>query len=278
MYNAAKAYRETQVTTTSPGQVLLMLYDGALNYLSRAKERIDANDPAGKGILISKALDVINELASSLNAEKGGKLAGNLNELYFYCNKRLFMANLKMDKAMIDEVMKILGGLRSAYSQILDMPEAVAAAKEVEMNRKAAPQQAAVPMKGGGAAAPMPLAAKQARMRGAYGQQSAESAPHDTAVETAVRDEAPAVTPAPSAFSVPSGPSVPCAVPAAPVTAQNAAHDDASLVAKEEKPVPVLEAGFDPPLPVPGAESPPPGLLGANRRLAASALYRKFSS
>lgn len=127
MRQAAKAYFETQVITTSQGQILIMLYDGAIKFLNMAKERMEAKDYAGKGKLISSAIDVINELASSLNAEKGGDLAANLNELYFYCNKRLFMANSRMDQGMIDEVIKILSGIRSAYAQIIDTPEAVAA-------------------------------------------------------------------------------------------------------------------------------------------------------
>ncbi|MDL2210631.1 flagellar export chaperone FliS, partial [Desulfovibrio sp. OttesenSCG-928-O18] len=127
MRQAARAYFETQVTTTSQGQILIMLYDGAIKFLNQAKERMEAKDYAGKGKLISNAIDVINELASSLNAEKGGDLATNLNELYFYCNKRLFMANSRMDSAGIDEVIKILSGIRSAYAQIVDSPEAVAA-------------------------------------------------------------------------------------------------------------------------------------------------------
>lgn len=128
MQKAAKAYFQTQVATTSQGKLLLMLYDGCIKFLNQAKGKIEERDYAQKGILISKALDVINELDSSLNAEKGGDLAENLHKLYFYCSTRLLNANLKMNTAYIDEVIKILTGLRSAYAQIIDTPEATAAA------------------------------------------------------------------------------------------------------------------------------------------------------
>lgn len=128
MQKAAKAYFQTQVATTSQGKLLLMLYDGCIKFLNQAKVKIDERDYAQKGILISKALDVINELDSSLNAEKGGDLAENLHKLYFYCSTRLLNANLKMNVDYIDEVIKILSGLRSAYAQIIDTPEATAAA------------------------------------------------------------------------------------------------------------------------------------------------------
>ncbi|WP_022660862.1 flagellar export chaperone FliS [Paucidesulfovibrio longus] len=122
MSKAAHAYLATQVTTTSQGQLLVMLYDAAIKFLKQAKERIEAKDYAKKGILISRAMDIISELANSLNRDKGGKLADNLDSLYMFCNIRLAKANLKMDVRMIDEVLNILTNIRSAYAQIV--PEA----------------------------------------------------------------------------------------------------------------------------------------------------------
>ena len=130
MHKAVNTYFQTQMTTTTQGDVLLSLYDAAIRFLTEAKERIDAKDPGGKGNLISKALDIIAELDSTLNIEKGKDLAQNLHQLYFFCSKHLLMANLKMSKPMIDEVIKILAGLRDAYSQIANQPEAQAAGRE----------------------------------------------------------------------------------------------------------------------------------------------------
>ncbi|EPR31086.1 flagellar protein FliS [Alkalidesulfovibrio alkalitolerans DSM 16529] len=118
MHKATRAYIATQVGTTSQADLLILLYDGAMKYLSQAKERIQARDFKGKGQLLAKASDVINELQSSLNKEKGGEIAENLSRLYFYCNSRLLMANLKMDTEAIDQVINILKGLRSAYAEI----------------------------------------------------------------------------------------------------------------------------------------------------------------
>lgn len=118
MLNGAKAYLQTQVNTVNRIEVLLMLYDAAVKNLTQAKEMIEENKPAEKGMLISKALDIIGELDSSLNADKGGEIAQNLHTLYFYCNTRLLKANLKMDTTLIDEVISILGGLREAFHDI----------------------------------------------------------------------------------------------------------------------------------------------------------------
>jgi flagellar protein FliS len=137
MRNAAQTYVQTQFTTTGQAGVLLLLYDGALKFLAQARERILARDVAGKGIAISKALDVIAELDGSLRPDVGGSLAENLHQLYFICSTRLLMANLKMDVAMIDNVSGVLSGLRSAYAEIMNRPEALAASRDIEEKQKA---------------------------------------------------------------------------------------------------------------------------------------------
>jgi flagellar protein FliS len=127
MLKAAKAYFQTQVTTTTQGDLLILLYDGAIKYLNQAKASMAQRDYAGKGMLISRAMDVISELDESLNPEKGGELAANLHQLYFYCNTRLLRANLEMKPEKIDEVIRILDSLRDAFSRIKNTaPEAAA--------------------------------------------------------------------------------------------------------------------------------------------------------
>lgn len=132
MNKAASAYFQTRVSTTDQGQLLIMLYDGALRYLAQARDKMLAKDYAAKGVLISKVIDIINELSSSLNLEKGGSLATNLNNLYVLCTARLLQANLKMNLESLDSVVQILSGLRSAYAQIVETPEAKKAAAEIQ--------------------------------------------------------------------------------------------------------------------------------------------------
>jgi len=118
VYKAAQAYIQTQVTTTTQGDLLIMLFDACIKFLKRAKEEIAARDYAKKGVLISKALDIIAELQSSLNPQKGGDLANNLSRLYLLCSSKLLMANLHMDQKQIDQVIDMLSGVRDAFAQI----------------------------------------------------------------------------------------------------------------------------------------------------------------
>ncbi|MDR1945952.1 MAG: flagellar export chaperone FliS [Desulfovibrio sp.] len=138
MQPAAQSYFKTQVSTTSQGDLVVMLFDAAVKFLVTAKVGLSEGDMAGKGIAVSRTLDILNELTSTLNMEKGGELAVNLRSLYTFCSNHLVRANLKKDPAMIDEVIKVLTGIRSAYAEISVLPEAREAAACTAAGRRVA--------------------------------------------------------------------------------------------------------------------------------------------
>jgi len=117
MQSAARTYFTTQVTTTTQGDLLIMLFDAALKFLSQARGKILERDFAQKGILISKALDILGELQATLNPSKGGEMAQQLKKLYLYCSSRLLRANRTMDPKPLDETVRILTGLREAFAE-----------------------------------------------------------------------------------------------------------------------------------------------------------------
>ncbi|MBG0790758.1 MAG: flagellar export chaperone FliS [Desulfovibrionaceae bacterium] len=153
MANPARAYLATQVETTTQGELLIMLYEAAIKFLKQAKMEIDNKDYAKKGIYISKAMAIIHELAESLNKEKGGDITPRLASLYQFCTSQLIKANIRMDTRMIEEVIRILDGLRSAYAQIVPAVDGrVAAPAEpaqpasADPTKPGAPRQPAPPV------------------------------------------------------------------------------------------------------------------------------------
>ncbi len=170
MNKAAQAYFQTGVSTTDQGQLLLLLYDGALKFLQQARIKMLEKDYAAKGILISKVIDIVNELSSTLNLEKGGTLAENLNNLYFLCTTRLLQANLKMNVEQLDNVADILQGLRSAYAEIITTPEArqMSAQISAKLNSEASMSQRSAPLTV--KSAPIPGYAGKKQAHAAYGQ------------------------------------------------------------------------------------------------------------
>jgi flagellar protein FliS len=120
---AAKSYSdldvETGVASASPQQLIIMLYDGAIQSLRAAKIGIMNRQAAEKGREISKAISIIDDgLRAALDVEAGGDIARNLMGLYDYMSNRLLLANLTNDIKMIDEVAKLLLELKSAWEAL----------------------------------------------------------------------------------------------------------------------------------------------------------------
>ncbi|WP_084448316.1 flagellar export chaperone FliS [Desulfovibrio inopinatus] len=208
MQKAATAYLQTQVSSTSQGDLLILLYEAAIKFLKQAKEKIAERDYAAKGIRISKALDVINELQGSLNTQKGGDLAENLSRLYFYCSTKLLQANLKLDVNIIDEVITILSELHDAFVQINKgtaqsgaMPNA--SVPPIQPNpAAAAPQDPNESSKG----ALLSLFKAQAMKNKAAAKPSADSSVPETQAGESQQSEAPATKkPAGPATTISSG-------------------------------------------------------------------------
>ena len=118
--NPLNAYRQTQIKTANQGQLIVMLYDGALRNVQTAIESLDHKqhkyDVVNTSII--KAQDIIGELMASLDLERGGDIGKNLFSLYLFMNRQLLEANLKKDAAPLLGVKKMLTELRDAWSQI----------------------------------------------------------------------------------------------------------------------------------------------------------------
>jgi flagellar protein FliS len=121
--NGTQAYAqvslESGVMSASPHQLIVMLFDGALSALARARILMNQGDIAGKGLAISKAINIIdNGLKTGLDHTQGGEIADNLAALYDYMKRRLMQANLHNDESTIEEVIKLLDNVSDAWRQI----------------------------------------------------------------------------------------------------------------------------------------------------------------
>ena len=115
----ARTYRANAVLTASPGQLVLMLYDGALAALADAKRHMTNKEIAAKGQALSKAIMIIESgLKASLDIKAGGELGERLAALYEYMCDRLLRANLHNRIEIIDEVARLLVDLRGTWAQI----------------------------------------------------------------------------------------------------------------------------------------------------------------
>lgn len=128
-YGSARAYQAQAVLTASPGQLVLMLFDGALRFLGQAQDAFSSPDSGPRRIerinqSIVRAQNILVELQSTLNLEAGGDYARNLDRLYDYYLRRLLEANLKKSVDPVNEVEGLLRQLRDGWAEMLRKEEA----------------------------------------------------------------------------------------------------------------------------------------------------------
>ncbi len=121
--NPLRSYQQVSTQTAAPGQLVLMLFDGAIRFLERARSGFQYDDPLlfNKTINdnIIRAQEIICELNSSLNMQAGGEFAINMRRLYEYMDLRLMTSNMKKEESGIVEVIGYLTTLRDAWDQML---------------------------------------------------------------------------------------------------------------------------------------------------------------
>jgi flagellar protein FliS len=115
---AAQAYRRVESESRSPLELVVMMYDGALRFLEEASDAVERGDLRGRAHAISRVLAIIGELQNTLDIEKGGAIADQLDDLYTYLTSRLLDVALKQDVTAIEEARKLLTPIRDAWSQI----------------------------------------------------------------------------------------------------------------------------------------------------------------
>ena len=112
------AYRQQSVLTATPGQLVVMLYDGALRFLHQAAYAMREGNVAVSGNRLQRAEAILEELLSTLDLEKGGVVASRLQGIYVFCQRHLMEARLEREPEMIDKVSELLGELRESWAQV----------------------------------------------------------------------------------------------------------------------------------------------------------------
>ena len=120
-------YKKTGVETAGQIDLIIMCYEKTIQFLIQSRAHFEKNEPENETNMLKKALDIISELRCSLNFEKGGQLAGNLDAIYDYCNRRVLQWEVQRDLTAFDEVLRIMSELKGAW-------EGIASEKENRIN------------------------------------------------------------------------------------------------------------------------------------------------
>lgn len=125
-----KQYKKNQIETATPEQVLILLYDGAIQYLNKAKVAIEQNNSEECSSNLTGAQRIILEFMNTLDMDNGGKLAQELYRLYDYLYNTLVAVNFSREVRKLDEVLRLLQSLRETWQKAIAISNAE---KKVEL-------------------------------------------------------------------------------------------------------------------------------------------------
>jgi flagellar protein FliS len=132
--NGYDAYQRVQAETSTPGQLIALLYDAMLRSLDRAKDGLQKQDLESAHAPLLRAQDIVLELISSLSVDEEGEagaMARQLAALYEYMYRRLLDANLRKDVEAVDEVRRLIAPVREAWTNALEQVSRQAAAAPI---------------------------------------------------------------------------------------------------------------------------------------------------
>ena len=113
-----KEYKHNQISTSSQGKLIIMMYEGAKKFTQMALDCLERGDISGKSLYIQKTHDIINELSVSLDLKKGGEVAVRLESLYQFILNQLTLANIKSDRNALESILRVLNPLHEAWVQL----------------------------------------------------------------------------------------------------------------------------------------------------------------
>lgn len=116
-YNAAKAYGTNKVTTASPAELTLMLYDGAVRFANTAVTALEKKDYETTNINIQKCRNIIVELTSTLDHKY--PVAEDFKRMYDYIFALLVDANMKKDMESLQRALEEIRGMRDVWKEVM---------------------------------------------------------------------------------------------------------------------------------------------------------------
>ena len=115
-YGQVRAHAQTE--GASPHRLIQILMEGALEKIRAARGLIERRDIPEKVRNINWALSIIDGLRNSLDLEKGGEIASNLEGLYDYMQRRLIVANAENNPLILDEIAVLMLEIKSAWDAV----------------------------------------------------------------------------------------------------------------------------------------------------------------
>ncbi len=118
-----KQYQQSQIQTASPEKILIMLYDGAIQFLNKALKAMEEGNIQESHNNNVSAQNIIIEFMNTLDMDIGGDVAKNLYSLYEYLHHKLVYANINKDSDAVKEVLLHLKELKQTWEEAIKIAQ-----------------------------------------------------------------------------------------------------------------------------------------------------------
>ena len=120
-----KQYQTSNITTATPEKLMILLFDGAIQFLQKAKTAIAENNFKERSENIDGARKIIRELMRTIDLENGNDVSKQLFKLYNRMAMNLIKANVQRNSAKIDEVIEDLTNIRWGFQKAIEIQSGV---------------------------------------------------------------------------------------------------------------------------------------------------------
>ncbi len=117
--NGYNQYKENSVYTATPEELTLMLYNGLVKFIMLAQSAIDEKNIERANNSIIRAQDIVREFQVTLDMKY--EVSKHLDSIYDYMYRRLIKANIKKDKAILEEMLEMARDLRDTWTQAIKL-------------------------------------------------------------------------------------------------------------------------------------------------------------
>lgn len=115
--NVYAQYNNSKVLTASPAELVLMLYDGAIKFCNVAITAIEQNDIQKAHTNIVKTERIVDHFRATLDMKY--PVAADFDRVYEYLQRRLYEANIKKDKVILEEVCEHIRSMRDTWKEVM---------------------------------------------------------------------------------------------------------------------------------------------------------------
>ncbi len=126
-----KQYQTSNITTATPEKLMILLFDGAIQFLIKAKTAIEENNFKDRSQNIDGARKIIRELMRTIDLENGNDVSKQLFRLYNRMAMKLIKANVQRNAPLIDEVIEDLTNIRWGFQKAIEIKSGVTTVEEV---------------------------------------------------------------------------------------------------------------------------------------------------